>query len=85
MKKLIGKMPGKKGLFDKTKSCYGCPDRWVKDGTSCHGSCEAYLARKRKHEQELAEQRRQKDEQRGADDFMLSSIRRCNRRLGRKR
>ena len=30
-------------MFDKTKSCYGCPDR-VAD-PNCHGTCKGYIDR----------------------------------------
>ena len=30
-------------VFDKTKSCYGCPDR-VAD-PNCHGTCKGYIDR----------------------------------------
>lgn len=70
------------GGFDKAKSCYGCPDRWVKDGHRCHESCKEYLERTRKHEEFLAEVRSQKAPQNDADAFVAHSIRRV---IGRRR
>lgn len=28
------------------KCCYKCPDRWVKDGKTCHSTCERYAREK---------------------------------------
>ncbi len=42
-------------MFDKTKSCYGCPDR-VAD-PNCHGTCKGYIDRAKQNEIDNAKRR----------------------------
>ena len=42
-------------MHDKTKSCYGCPDRVAEP--RCHTTCEGYKARREESERRNAEQR----------------------------
>jgi hypothetical protein len=40
-------------MFDKTRTCYGCPDRTVEP--RCHGTCEGYKWRQEKADIERAQ------------------------------
>ena len=42
-------------MHDKTKSCYGCPDR-VAD-PNCHGTCKGYIDRTKQNEIDNAKRR----------------------------
>ena len=68
------------GGFDKSKSCYGCPDRWVRDGHRCHSTCKEYLARRAKSDAIQAKRREAVLAQRDAENLIAEGIRKTQKR-----
>lgn len=55
----------------KVTCCYKCTDRWVKDGKTCHSTCDKYLKQKKKSEEENAALRERKK----IDNFLFKNSR----------
>ncbi len=62
------------------KCCYKCPDRWVKDGTTCHSTCERYISEKAIHDAQREKERLERVPPIKSSDFnMLACIHRARK------
>lgn len=64
--------------------CHNCPDRWVADGRSCHGSCEKYIQAKAEHEKQRAEKLADALANKDAEGVKRKSIDRIKKRSNRR-
>lgn len=71
--------------IDKSKTCLNCPDRWVKDGRSCHSVCPEYLARKARGEALRQKRLEIVTARRDADNFLSENMDRTRKRKKRKK
>ena len=76
-------MRAEEGGMERDK-CYGCEERWVGGGTSCHASCPHYLERRKKLDGEAEARNRIRAAELDADAFKLEAIRRTTRHIRRR-
>lgn len=64
--------------------CYGCEERWVGGGTSCHASCPHYLERRKKLDEEIEARQKREAARADADAFRREAIRKSARHVRRR-
>lgn len=67
------------------KCCYKCPDRWVKDGKTCHSTCERYINEKAQYEEDKKSIKANMDEIPNIKQFDFDKIAYANPTRRRKR